>query len=83
MPFKLFFSETAEKDLRKLDRSIRKQIVKKLEEMSIEDSIILDKVISEDCYKARVGDYRIFIDLDNEKKEFTILKVGHRKKIYR
>ena len=34
-------------------------------------------------YKLRIGDYRIIYELDNPNKLITIIKVGHRKNIYK
>jgi len=34
-------------------------------------------------FKLRVGDYRAIVDVDNSAKVINVLKVGHRKNIYK
>ena len=33
-------------------------------------------------YRLRIGNYRVLFDVDWEKKEIHILKIGHRKEVY-
>ncbi|OGK13414.1 hypothetical protein A3A93_01970 [Candidatus Roizmanbacteria bacterium RIFCSPLOWO2_01_FULL_38_12] len=34
-------------------------------------------------YRIRVGNYRIIYEINNKKRVLTVLKIGHRKDIYR
>ena len=36
-----------------------------------------------DCYRLRVGDYRIVYDFDQSKGVLYLLAVGHRREVYR
>jgi mRNA interferase RelE/StbE len=37
----------------------------------------------DDCYRIRVGDYRVVYSIDDARREIVILKVGHRREVYR
>ncbi|MCX7716119.1 MAG: type II toxin-antitoxin system RelE/ParE family toxin [Endomicrobia bacterium] len=41
------------------------------------------KKLKEKVYRIRVGDYRIVYFVDDTEKVVTILKIGHRKEVYR
>ena len=38
---------------------------------------------SENCYRLRVGDYRVLYQVDDEAELVTIFKIGHRREVYR
>jgi mRNA interferase RelE/StbE len=41
------------------------------------------KLVGEDCYRVRVGDYRIIYAIADEKLVVIIVEIGHRREIYR
>lgn len=82
---KIIFTERARRDWRGLDRSTREQLRKKLSfylgyEPPLRFAEKLRKPASGD-YRFRIGDYRIVFDLVVD--VIVILRVGHRKDIYR
>ena len=83
MSYKLVYPRRAEKDIKKLDPFIKHQIGKallKLRNNPFEHSEKLtDPKIG--TYRFRVGDYRIIFDIEG--KDIVILRVGHRKEIYK
>ena len=79
------FSSRARKDIKKLSPEIAKRIIKKLDyfvsapnPLEFAESLINIEIGQ---YRFRVGDYRITFDVEGEK--IVILKVGHRREIYR
>jgi mRNA interferase RelE/StbE len=38
---------------------------------------------SVNCYRLRVGDYRVLYQVDDEAALVTIFKIGHRREVYR
>lgn len=83
------YTEEAKKDLKSLDRSVAKRIIKKIAAFTDADDPIkhakpLVGVMS-GLYRFRVGDYRvIFVIADNGAVTvLTILTIAHRKDIYR
>ena len=79
------FKTKAAKEVDKLPSQIRKRILKKLKFYSSQENPfrfaekLKDYRLGE--YRFRIGDYRILFDAENHK--IIILKVGHRKDIYR
>lgn len=83
--FKVFFKRSAEKELRRLPLAIIKRIELIIGELKDEVSIsnIKKMIGSSLVYRVRVGDYRVVYVLDNELKTITIIKIAHRKDVYR
>jgi mRNA interferase RelE/StbE len=83
MKYNLLYTSRAERDIKKLDPSIKRQIGKailRLQNNPVEHSEKLtDPKIG--TYRFRVGDYRVIFDMDGN--NIVILRVGHRKEIYR
>ena len=83
MAYSLLYTRTAFKDIQKLDSVAKKRIKKKLEELS-KNPISLSKKLrnsSIGTYRYRVGNYRIVFDVDRQ--NIVILRIGHRKEIYK
>ena len=83
MVYKLIYTKTAFKDVQKLDVVAKKRIKKKIEEYArspFKPAIKLtDSALG--SYRWRVGNYRIVFDVD--KKNIIILRIGHRREIYK
>ena len=77
------FTSGAERQLKKLERALQERIVAALERIRVRPQDYLERLAGETSYKLRVGDYRIIIDLDEEKLVILIIKVGHRGSIYK
>lgn len=80
-----FFKQSAVRDLKKLPLAIRKRIFSKLDfyfkssEPLKFTEVLKDKTLGD--FRMRIGDYRVIFDVENNKA--IILKVGHRKDIYK
>ena len=69
------------RELERLDGSMARRILKKVEELSENPfSKDIKKLKGSDDFRLRVGDYRIIFAI--EQNTIQILKVGHRKNIY-
>lgn len=83
MNYQLVYTRRAEKDIKKLDPAIKRSIGKsllKLQDNPIQYSEKLtDPKIG--TYRFRTGDYRVIFDIED--KDIVILRVGHRRNIYR
>lgn len=79
----LNISDNAKKVLRKLDRNSAQRILKKLYDFSQNtDAFEIKKLKSIDnAYRIRIGEYRAIFEYSS--KEITVLKIGHRKDIYK
>ena len=79
------FKKSAAKEIDKLPPYIRKRILEKLKFYSVQENPLkfADKLKDYRFgeYRFRIGDYRMLFDVKD--KEIIILKVGHRKDIYK
>ena len=84
MRFQIIWSDSAAKELKKLDRTISKRIFNKVSQLS-ENPYHFDviKMVGETYFRLRVGDYRVVFDIQNSMLRILIIKVGHRKNIYK
>ena len=80
--YEIIFSETAEKQLSKLEKVLQERIFITLDRIRFRPEDYLIRLVGYPLYKLRVGDYRIIIDLDQNKLIILILKVSHRKNVY-
>ena len=81
--YEVIFSAKAEEQFKKLEKEVQKRIIAVLERIRIRPESYVSKLVGESSYKVRIGDYRAIIDLDKNKLIILILKVGHRKNIYK
>ena len=40
------------------------------------------KLVGDEGYRLRVGEYRVIVDLDEEKLMILVLRIGHRKNVH-
>jgi mRNA interferase RelE/StbE len=81
-------TRTAEKQITKLDRAAQRSILDFLRERvrTVPDPRQLGKPLrgdKKDLWRYRVGDYRIICDIQDERLVILVVRVGHRKEIYR
>lgn len=85
MPYRVLFTPEAQKDVRKQSVVIQRQLYKKLIHFSSLDDIktVAKKLHNHDAgeYRLRVGDFRIIFDLN--KHSIIVLRIQHRKDVYR
>ncbi|TET49867.1 MAG: type II toxin-antitoxin system RelE/ParE family toxin [Actinomycetota bacterium] len=81
--YEIIFSQKAKKQLFKLEKNIQGRIIAALERIRIRPEDYITKLVGDPGYKLRVGDYRLIMDLDNNNLLILVIKVGHRKNIYK
>ena len=82
--YKIEFSNSIEKDFNKLDRTTSKRIWSKIDELANKPlSHNSTKLTNTEFYRMRIGDYRVIYEIDETLKLVTILKVKHRKDVYK
>ena len=78
MKYTLIYTQRAAKDIRKLEKKIKRRIGKALLPFKYAEKIMDPRLGS---YRFRIGDYRVVFDFEGT--EIVVLRVGHRKEIYR
>lgn len=78
-------SSTAEKQLRKLSQKDQINVLKRIQELSSEPRPNRSRKLrgQDNIYRVRVGNYRILYSIENKLLIIIILKVGHRRDVYR
>ena len=88
MGYRVRFSESAVRELKKLDRQtirvIKNWVVKNL--VDTEDPRLHGKALTgtlKGIWRYRVGDYRLFADIKDDIVTIFIFEVAHRREIYK
>ncbi|OGY18668.1 MAG: hypothetical protein A2900_02570 [Candidatus Chisholmbacteria bacterium RIFCSPLOWO2_01_FULL_50_28] len=83
MAFKIVYTRIAVKDIEKLDKVAKKKLKVKLENYSRNPLVHTRKLIDTKIgtYRWRIGNYRVVFDIHG--KTIVILRIGHRREIYR
>ncbi len=83
--FRLEWRASAAKELRKIDRQMIPRIVEAAEQLACEPLPPGAKKLqgTEFIYRVRVGDYRIVYEVAETAQCVTVVRVRHRKEVYR
>ena len=82
MTYEVKIKPKAIKQLKKLPKEITERILKKIVFIKDTPQSFMKKLESKDIWSLRAGDYRVLIDIYEDKKLMEIIKIGHRKEIY-
>lgn len=83
MAYNIFITDTAKKQMAKLDRQIAKRITKKLREVSNDPFLYVSRLVGQDLYKLRIGDYRVLMTIQQDKLIIIVVEVSHRRNVYK
>ena len=83
--YSLEITRTAEKQLRKLPADARRRVARSMLALGEEPYPTGSRKLTgyDDVFRIRVGVYRIIYSVSGRKLVIVILKIGHRKDIYR
>jgi len=74
--------EPAVEDVRSLESTIRKRIVKKVSTIANKPFRFVERLEGFPLFKLRVGDYRAILDIKSKEEQIIVVLVGHRSKVY-
>jgi mRNA interferase RelE/StbE len=82
------YTQTAKKQLKKLDKTAAKRILDFLEDRVAkhEDARTLGKALTGPLgtlWRYRVGDYRVICNIQDGVAGILVLQIGHRREVYR
>lgn len=86
MLWQIEFTKTAQKQVKELENAVQLRIKKAIKEKLIVNPNIYLIPLSGDKagqYKFRVGDYRLLCSKEDKKLVITVIKVKHRKEVYK
>lgn len=81
---KILFVKSAEKELLKLDKNLIKRILEKISLLENDPfGQNSQKLGGGKGYRIRIGDYRVVYTVDKTAKIVTIIRIRHRRDVYR
>lgn len=89
MAWTISYTETALKQLRKLDRTIARRLVDFMDERiaPLDDPRSQGKSLQgpafESLWRYRVGDYRLLCEIEDSRLIVLVVTIAHRKDVYR
>ncbi len=86
--FSVFYTSSALKDLRTIEKKKAQKIILTIQKYADANPLVKSKKLSgplEGLYRYRIGDYRAIFQIDNSSNPIvlTILRIRHRKDIYK
>lgn len=83
MNYKIVFTKRAMRDISKLEPEIKEKLGDALRRYGKDPLNYARKMVDPSLgnYRFRIGDYRVIFDIEGD--EIIVLRVGHRKEIYR
>jgi mRNA interferase RelE/StbE len=83
--YEVYVEKSAERDLKKLSAADFARIIPHLKDLATDARPVGSRKItgSERDWRIRVGTYRIIYQLDEKEKTVKILRVRHRREVYR
>ncbi|MBU1660152.1 MAG: type II toxin-antitoxin system RelE/ParE family toxin [Chloroflexi bacterium] len=85
--FEVVLTPEAQSDIRTLGGAMRTHILDKLEWMGANAALIRHQAMKgkrwHGVFKYRIGNYRIIYQLKVDERQFIVLKVGHRRDVYK
>ena len=82
MAFEIIWSDSAVRQLKKLDRTVARRVFDKVGQLAESPHRFVQKLVNSPYYRLRVGDYRVILDIQGALLRILVLKVGHRESIY-
>jgi len=76
-------TDSARRDLDRLDRSVARRIVARLEELREDPLRKLGHLVNSPYYRLRVGEWRVIVEVDQREVRVLVIKVAHPRSIYR
>ena len=80
--YTIAFSVPARKQFLKLPAEVQRRIASSLERIRMRPEAYVTKLVGQNAYRLRVGDYRVIIDIERTVLIILVIKVGHRQSIY-
>ncbi len=83
--YKLLIDDKVVKDLQKIDHAWRVKILVSIKTKLVENPYLGKKLVGDlsPYYRLRVGDYRVLYEIIENKVMVIVVKVKHRKNVYK
>ena len=82
--YKIFFKRSVEKDFEAIPKKVLQRILKRIEMLGEDPRPTgFEKLTGQERYRVRQGRYRIVYSIQDAELTVWVVKVGHRKDVYR
>ena len=82
--YKICIKPSAAKELKKIPKTVLQKVVGKIKGLAFDPRPPgCEKLSSEERFRIRQGDYRIIYTIEDEKLIVIVVKIGHRKDVYK
>jgi len=85
--FQVILTPEAQSDIERLDPVLQTRLLDKVEWMGQNADLLHHWALQgkkwSGCFRYRVGEYRIIYQMDRPAEKLIILKVGHRREVYK
>ena len=82
--YSVLIKKSAERELRKIPKADLQRITQRIKDLaSIPRPSGSEKLAGQGSYRIRQGDYRVVYTVDDDHRLIEIIKIGHRREVYR
>jgi mRNA interferase RelE/StbE len=82
--YRIVFKRSVAKDLRRIPKKDVQRILKRIDALAEEPRPAgAEKLTGDEIYRVRQGNYRILYAIEDDIITVTVVKVGHRRDVYR
>ncbi len=81
--YEVNYTRHAYKQLSKLPKETAERIISALDRAKIRPEHHFERLVGEELYKLRVGDYRVIAEIIRAELRILVIEVDHRKRIYK
>ena len=83
MTYEATFSDFADKQLSKLSLDVQNRIISTIKRCQIRPYSHVKKLVGSKYFRLRVGDYRVIMDIIENKLIIHVIEIGHRERVYK
>jgi mRNA interferase RelE/StbE len=81
--YRLTFKKSVTKDFRSIPKNDVPRILKRIEALADDPRPVGSEISGQERFRVRQGMYRIIYEIQNEELMIIVVKVGHRREVYR
>ena len=82
--YEVEFLPSAVRALAKLDHAVQRRIARRIDRLAVDPRSGAVKLRgADDVWRVRVGDYRVLYSIEDKRLVILVIKIGHRRDVYR
>ncbi|MCK4670250.1 MAG: type II toxin-antitoxin system RelE/ParE family toxin [Nanoarchaeota archaeon] len=81
--YSILLSRIAEKQLKKFDKNKQTRIISAIKRCRIRPYVHVKRLVESPYFRLRVGNYRIIMNIKENKLRILVIEIKHRKKVYK